>query len=96
MVQNPSKQSLPARLAREQGAQITHILPLDASGHHTLAADSGVWGCIGRHTPAHTQAPLPLRTVPAPMRAARARGAGAGLCRGTASIRAVMACRECA
>ena len=57
MVQNPSKQSLPARLAREQGAQITHILPLDASGHHTLAADSGVWGCIGRHTPAHTQAP---------------------------------------
>ena len=48
MVQNPSKQSLPARLAREQGAQITHILPLDASGHHTLAADSGVWGCIGK------------------------------------------------
>ena len=47
MVQNPNKQSQPAKLAREQGARITHILPLDASGHHTLAADSGVWGCIG-------------------------------------------------
>ena len=47
MMQNPNKQSQPARLAREQGARITHILPLDATGHHTLAADSGVWGCIG-------------------------------------------------
>jgi hypothetical protein len=47
MVQNPNKQSQSAKLAREQGARITHILPLDASGHHTLAADSGVWGCIG-------------------------------------------------
>ena len=46
MAQNPHKQSMAAAKARE-GHNITHILPMDRYGHHTLAESAGDWGCIG-------------------------------------------------
>ena len=45
MAQNTSKASKAAQRAL-QGAQITHILPLDAHGRHTPAQLSADWGCI--------------------------------------------------
>ena len=46
MAQNPHKQSMASAKARE-GHKITHILPMDRYGHHTLAESAGDWGCIG-------------------------------------------------
>ena len=47
MAQNPTKSSKAAEAARERGARITHLMPLDARGQHTLAEYAGDWGCIG-------------------------------------------------
>ena len=45
MAQNLEKSSAAARRAR-LGANITHVLPLDAAGLHTAPAHSGDWGMI--------------------------------------------------